>query len=190
MHMWWQLWEGLFSVATCEEIVKMAGDLPAIDSVVGFDSGSKVNHGIRRSKVRWVNREERWITLWDRLTELTHMANDNAYKFDIDRFQPMQFTEYDAANEGHYDWHVDIDWTSLKGMARKLSCVVQLTDENDYEGGDFQLGSEVSQLPDPAKVRKQGTVLIFPSFVNHRVIPVTKGVRHSMVAWFQGPKFK
>ena len=72
---------------------------------------------------------------------------------------------------------------------RKLSVTIQLSDSNDYEGGDFVFDQEY-QSPDPKALRKKGTILVFPSPIRHAVKPVTKGTRKSLVAWVEGPKWK
>jgi PKHD-type hydroxylase len=72
---------------------------------------------------------------------------------------------------------------------RKLSLIIQLTDPSEYEGGDFQFDSDIPQ-PDPAEIKQRGTVIVFPSFLRHRVTPVTSGVRRSLVSWVEGPKFR
>ena len=71
---------------------------------------------------------------------------------------------------------------------RKLSMTVQLTDPTEYEGGDFHLDDSVEPLPSFSK--DKGSVLIFPSYINHKVSPVTKGIRRSLVAWFSGPRWR
>jgi PKHD-type hydroxylase len=68
-----------------------------------------------------------------------------------------------------------------------LTSIIQLSDETTYEGGDLIL-ENVSESP-PEKIKNQGTMLTFPSFIYHRLTPVTKGKRYSLVGWFEGPKF-
>lgn len=99
----------------------------------------------------------------------------------------IQFTEYHAVENGKYDWHHDVDWNNAAGD-RKLSLTVQLSDPADYDGGDFEF-AEVEQLPKDM-VKKKGSVVVFPSYLVHRVTPVTRGVRRSLVAWFHGPKWR
>jgi PKHD-type hydroxylase len=70
-----------------------------------------------------------------------------------------------------------------------MSIVIQLTDPSEYEGGDFEIDSQYPQLP-KEEIREKGSVLVFPSFIPHRVTPVTKGVRRSLVSWIEGPKFR
>ena len=189
MNQWWQMWQGLFSKQTCDNLIMLCKKLAVVNSTIGHGSGhARPDHEIRRSKVRWVGREGRFIPMWDRVVELMDQGNDAAFCFELTQLQPLQFTRYDAADEGHYGWHIDLDWT-CEGPQRKLSCVLQLTDSNEYEGGDLELDREANG-PDPEELRTIGTFLVFPSFLRHRVTPVTKGVRHSLVGWYEGPKFE
>jgi PKHD-type hydroxylase len=70
---------------------------------------------------------------------------------------------------------------------RKLSCVLQLSDAADYDGGDLQLnnGSQIITVP-----KEKGTITFFSSFTLHRVTPVTRGKRQTLVTWLSGPNLK
>ena len=96
-----------------------------------------------------------------------------------------QFTEYDESDSGFYTAHVD-NGETLAGF-RKLSFVLQLTDPSKYQGGELVLhiGPEPTTLP-----RDRGKLLFFPSYTLHEVKPVTQGIRHSLVGWVAGPRFK
>jgi PKHD-type hydroxylase len=72
---------------------------------------------------------------------------------------------------------------------RKLSITIQLSDSDDYEGGNFILDRQYQQ-PDSKDLRTKGTILVFPSPIKHKVTPVTKGIRKSLVAWVEGPKWR
>ena len=109
-----------------------------------------------------------------------------AFNIDVDNQAEMQFTEYHAAQRGHYDWHQDVHWNGQAAADRKISITVQLSDGDDYEGGDF----EFDDVKTNADFRSKGTVLVFPSYLRHRVLPVTSGTRRSLVAWFFGPRWK
>jgi PKHD-type hydroxylase len=101
----------------------------------------------------------------------------------------IQFTEYYGAEEGggKYDWHVDIFWDNPMPFDRKLSVTIQLSEPSDYEGGQF----EFFGMQSPGEeFRRRGSVLVFPSVFNHRVLPVTAGERLSLVTWVEGPKFR
>lgn len=127
--------------------------------------------------------ESKW--LYERLTEIVANHNYTQYKFNINGiYGPLQLLEY---QEGcFYDWHVDLgDGPSAH---RKLSVILQLSDEDSYEGGDvvFKASEEKRTLP-----RQQGLVCSFPSYVLHKVTPVTKGKRYAIVGWALGQeKFK
>ena len=102
-------------------------------------------------------------------------------------FESFQFAEYNPGD--HYSWHSDWFLESKGNYQRKLSLTMQLTDPSQYDGGDFQF-HELDDGPDGRLLRKQGTILIFPSYLVHRIRPITRGCRHSLVAWYEGPEFR
>lgn len=142
------------------------------------------NLDIRNSFVRFLypNNFTSWI--FQKLSDVIRSANDQYFQFKLTSMeQGLQFTRYQAPGQ-HYDWHLDRG--RLVGI-RKLSLVIQLSDPNHYEGGDLQL----MVSGDPTNLsRERGTISIFPSFVLHRVTPVTSGTRYSLVCWVSGPKFE
>jgi len=98
--------------------------------------------------------------------------------------EPAQFTEY--SNGGFYDWHIDSDVNCAnEPPVRKISMTCLLSNENEFEGGGLELMSE-GKFARP----KQGHAIFFASFIRHRVVPVTKGTRRSLVMWFGGTPFK
>jgi PKHD-type hydroxylase len=110
--------------------------------------------------------------------------NEQFFKFDLTGLeQGLQFTSYTAPGE-HYDWHVDKGYMTA---SRKLSVSVQLSDPGDYKGGELELmfGRKAFKVP-----RERGFATFFPSYVLHRVRPVTEGTRYSLVCWVSGPPFK
>ena len=151
----------------------------------------------RDCKMAWIN--DKWI--YDILNPFIHDANKDAgWNFQWDWNETSQFTIYRKSH--HYGWHTDQSSTPLKskdknfkGKIRKLSLTLQLTDKTKYKGGDFQFA-----WPDPYKkdllniitvddAKDIGTVIIFPSFIFHQVLPVTKGKRESLVNWSVGNAF-
>ena len=152
----------------------------------------------RKSNIVWMN--DRWI--YNEIHPYIHTANKNAgCNFQWDFSESCQFTKY-KLNQ-FYDWHCD-SWSKpynrpeepdRHGKIRKLSVTISLSDENDYEGGDFEFdfrnddkGSNQPQLC--KEIRPKGSVVVFPSFVWHRVKPVTSGTRYSLVIWNLGWPFK
>jgi PKHD-type hydroxylase len=116
-------------------------------------------------------------------------ANEKLFNYKFESFQPVQFARY--RDGGHYGWHQDSTGISPNGETRKLSLTFSLTDPHTYEGGHLEFyGGEKSMQDQHIKtIRDQGTVIVFDSRDYHRVTPVTKGVRYSIVCWTVGPNF-
>lgn len=146
-------------------------------------AGNFLSHEVRRSKISWLpcNRETIWV--FDKLSSAISSLNHNFYRFDITGFcEELQLTNYDHVDNGMYGWHIDRGDGRLG--VRKLSAVVQLSEPGEYEGGDLEV---LHTTPDPIKIeKKRGKLVIFPSYTIHRVTPVTKGTRQSLVAWLFG----
>lgn len=138
---------------------------------------------IRRSQVAFLTRRARLYgdtvggDLESRLAKAIARANEIAFRVDIDELEPLQLARYDIGDG--YDWHYD---TGPGVDNRKLSASVQLTDPADYDGGDLELFAAAPT------VRTQGALIVFPSYVPHRVAPVTRGSRQSIVAWAIGSR--
>lgn len=114
------------------------------------------------------------------------VANQSAgWNYTLTGQEDTQLARYKSINKGHYDWHMD-STPPVNGIQRKLSCVILLSDPAEFEGGVLQL----KHLEDKNLLDKQGTIIVFPSFIDHKVTPVTKGVRHTAVTWAIGPAFK
>jgi PKHD-type hydroxylase len=114
--------------------------------------------------------------------------------------QGVQFASYEEG--GNYHWHKDeFDqpfgeespeiW---RGLARKITVIVNLTDPSEYQGGQLRMkntyGDVVSAPEDFERMRQKGSVIVFPSYTPHAVEPVTRGTRHSLVTWVLGRPFR
>lgn len=177
----WTYINDLFTKHECDTIVEYGNSLGLETSAI-YKEGKITTENNRKSEHVFIcpHPEIDWI--YQRLTDAVNHMNAKFYKFDLFGFgEGLQFTKYEAP-ESHYDYHVD---RIYNGQVRKLSLTVQLTDDSQYEGGDFQIYGSDYKLP-----RKQGTILLFPSFVVHRVTPVTNGTRYSLVGWINGKPFK
>ena len=176
----YQLWPSALTQSQIDKITTTALCQPAKDATI-FTSAENMQ-GIRSSRIRGV--PDQWVQ--DLLWHYVALANAKAFDIDVQNDAEIQFTEYDAAKAGHYDWHHDIQWHGDGMSDRKLSITVQLSDPSEYEGGAF----EFDEVKTNADFTSKGTILIFPSYLRHRVSPVTKGIRRSLVAWFKGPRWK
>ena len=180
----WQLFRSALSPETVQQIIACGEAEEAHAATIS--NRDQLREQVRSSKVRWIG--DQWIR--DRLWEFVKQANINAFGVDVMNVAELQFTEYHATENGHYDWHHDVHWQQdgeLKTNAdRKLSITVQLSDSSEYRGGEF----EFDECQTPTDARAKGTVLVFPSYLRHRVSPVTSGTRKSLVAWFHGPRWR
>ena len=145
---------------------------------------STLDDTIRKSKVLPIipSSDTKWI--FQRLTDLATNCNNHSYHFDLSGFhEPLQLAEYNE--EDFFDWH--LDFGVGQSSTRKLSISIQLSDSDSYEGGNlqFRINNKVIDAP-----RAKGTAIIFPSFIMHRVTPITKGSRKSLVGWVSGNHYK
>ena len=142
---------------------------------------------VRKSKIRWIPQNTEWVWLYEKLAGYVEEANKALWQFDLYTLpEKIQFTEYHSIDKGHYDWHQDIGPNILS--KRKISITVQLSGPDDYEGGVLEMWSGGNNIITAHKGR--GSVFIFPSYMMHRVTPVTKGVRKSFVLWVGGSHYR
>jgi PKHD-type hydroxylase len=175
--------EKVFTPEECREIIKIGESKLLNNAKVATDV---VKPDVRESDVRFLHPEIENEWIFDRLESTILNVNDHLFNFELTGLhEGIQFTKYTAPS-GHYDAHIDRD--SIGFSVRKLSMTLQLSDPNDYEGGDVELYTSL-QYPEMAP-REQGTAFFFNSLLLHKVTPVTKGTRYSLVAWIAGPKFK
>jgi len=161
--------------------------LPKQEGATRSEAGQKsVGKAYRSSSVGWIPGEEEYRWLYDRLGALVSEANSALWQFDLfGMAEPIQLTEYHATEEGHYDWHTDVG--AGKTSLRKLSITVQVSEPSEYEGGTLQFMSR--RTPQNAQAIA-GAAYVFPSYLLHRVRPITSGIRRSIVVWVSGPPFR
>jgi PKHD-type hydroxylase len=168
-----------FSKEECEKIKAL---FPKEDCAAPI-GGGEINKSIRDASAFFVNidLETKWI--FDRLAKFALGCNHARWNFELKGFfEGLQLTKYTEGQ--HYDWHLD---SGPKDFSiRKLSCVVQLSDESDYQGGELQFIDCMADKPQ----REQGTLILFPSYIAHRVTPVISGERKSLVAWITGDPYR
>lgn len=176
---------------TKEELIKFNNLILNLEyqdaTIIGDVSSGEKSLDVRSSKIKWIPHSDEWNWLYNKFQDMIAEANDELWNFNIyDIIEEIQYTEYHASDMGHYDWHQDIG--PGDASLRKISLTVQLTDSNLYEGGDLEIwqGGEVRDKTP----RGSGIVIIFPSYMMHRVTPVTKGVRRSLVLWVGGEHYK
>jgi len=184
----WTHWDDAF---TSEELQTIIDYCDSIGTEPGttFSGNQEETEKVRRSNVKFHPRNDDTAWIFDRLNFIIQSSNEMFYGYELNGYDTFQYTTYTAEQEGKYDWHMDIGLGHMPvNMAetRKLSLTLLLND--DFEGGEFQIndGQEVTA---PTLVLPKGRAMLFPSYRIHRVKPITKGIRRSLVVWVVGPKF-
>lgn len=163
----------------CSKIISLMSDrklVPALVSEVGVK-----NTSIRSTELCSLdyNQNNNWI--FSKLEEAITQVNESVYKYELHGFhEAIQLMKYKPG--AFYGWHSDFG--NLQFSRRKLSFSVQLTDASEYEGGDLEF------FRNGTAPKIKGTLVIFPSFFYHQVLPVTNGVRRALVGWVDGPPYK
>ena len=183
----------------CDEIVKYGkslSDQMALTGGLGADPKKLNKKQVadlkqkRDSNIVWMS--DRWI--YKEIQPYVHQANANAgWNFQWDFSESCQFTKYEKGQ--YYDWHCD-SWDRPyeregpeKGKIRKLSVTLTLSNPKDYKGGELEFDFRDKDPDKKPSIRKcteilpKGSLVVFPSFVWHRVCPVKKGSRYSLVIW-------
>jgi PKHD-type hydroxylase len=195
IHNEYCFWKSDISHENCQKIINLSEDKWNEADTFGSKVDIQMKVGVRKSDIVWIT--EQWV--YDLIWDYMYQANENAgWRYNIVAAESCQITRYTKG--GFYSWHKDgigahtgvwnlPDNKFLHGNVRKLSMSILLNDE--YEGGHFQMhgpsehGEEAVETP----VSGEGSVIVFPSFIEHQVTPVTKGIRYSLVTWFVGPPF-
>ena len=206
-HYWY--FKSALTPKFCDDVIQYALQQKEVMArTSGYDANKKLNkeevknlQKKRKSDLVWLN--DTWI--YKELHPFVHEANRSAgWNFDWDWTESMQFTKY-KLNQ-YYDWHCD-SWDKpydkpndpSHGRIRKLSVTCQLTDGSEYTGGELEFDfrnydphkrDESQHLRKAKEILPKGSIIVFPSFVWHRVKPVTSGTRYSLVCWNLGRPFK
>lgn len=179
----------------CDRIVAEGEKLPHDPNAgIGPSYSARRDATLRETELAFFPQRKDYAWLYEPILQCVQAANAKYWNF---RLTGMERAQYGIYNPGQfYGWHIDqhpnpYAQGPYKGLTRKLSFTLQLTDDDAYEGGEFELREpgedDVVQRADGTRAR--GSVIIFPSFVFHRVTPVTRGIRRSLVGWIVGPPF-
>jgi len=194
----------------CDDVINTGKQQQAQMAVTGSSEGRKdltakeINNiqEKRKSEVVWLN--DQWI--YNTIHPFIHDANEKAgWNFEWDFSESCQFTKYGLGQ--YYGWHCDSweepynapDNPNTNGKIRKLSVTISLNDPSEYEGGNLQFDfrnqvdwerHKNASINTCTQIRPRGSIIIFPSFVWHRVSPVVKGTRYSLVLWNLGQPWR
>ena len=179
----------------CERIVKdCKQNILKEATIYGADKKGRDDPEIRKTSVHFIKDKDNEINelAWHFLRE----ANKIQFNYNLEYFQAIQFAEY--KDGGFYGWHQDASSIDPDNETRKLSLTLVLSNPDNFEGGELQFYNGGRPMEDMGEItgeqvtndiKAQGSVVVFDSRDWHRVTPVTKGVRHSIVCWTVGPNF-
>jgi PKHD-type hydroxylase len=177
----------IFTPKQCQMIINAGRTEPKQNAGVGSDKGTREGHidtETRTSHISWIP-FKKMTDMYKDIEKIMKTTNGNHFGFDGMTITEMaQYTEYPKG--GFYDWHTDNNVNfEHEPVVRKISMTCLLSPENEFEGGDLELMKEGK-----AAKLKQGHAIFFASFIRHRVTPVIRGNRKSLVMWFGGTPFK
>jgi len=182
-------WEGFFTAEEIDKILAIPEWLNVGEAGVGGSGNQfEINKNIRTTNISWLNLNQETAWIWEKLANVIADVNSQFFKFDLTGcYEPIQLGVYKETDQGHYDWHIDSSPTDSYAP-RKLSMSLLLSDPSEFEGGELQIKTFNDEIQTLGMIK--GRAWFFPSYVVHRVTPVTKGVRRSLVLWVGGPEFK
>ena len=175
--LYWK-WESELPDSVCDAIITEGLKLTVDEAVVGVENDQRTDESIRKSKISWFPQNS-WIC--GLTSHYVNLANKQAWNYELVGHEEAQFTVYEPG--GFYDFHEDS--AKVGDNYRKLSIVISITDPEKYEEGYFEFENGIRP-----ETQNRGSVIVFPSFIKHRVVPITKGTRYSLVNWFNGPQFR
>jgi len=179
--------DNLFTKEELNTILALPEWLNTTNGTVGSIENT-VNENIRKNNIAWLNVNNNTQFIWEKISEVISNINSKFFQFDLSGFyEPIQLGVYNSDIQSHYNWHADANPNDPR-VPRKLSMSLILSDNSEYEGGELQLKSQsdteiILNCP-------KGRAWFFPSYTLHRVTPVTRGIRRSLVVWVGGPAFK
>ena len=174
----------IFTPEQCKLIIDAGHQCKPEEAKVGGGEAGKYDTKKRVTTISWIP-FDKLPQMYKRVEYQLSLVNLNHFGFENVRItEPAQFTEYPKG--GFYDWHMDLDVNGQhEPPVRKISMTCLLSDPSTFTGGDLEF-MEKNKMP----ALKQGQAIFFASFLRHRVAPVKKGTRRSLVMWFGGQPFK
>jgi PKHD-type hydroxylase len=174
----------LLTPEECNAIID--GGERGLKLMTGRIDDERIENSLRKSEIGWFSPEGEYRWLFDRIKDCINAVNSDWFRYNLIGFEGIQFTKYSAKGADFYSSHTDLKSTDI-GTIRKLSFSIQLSDPEAYDGGEVLL---YESLTASATVNKNvGSITFFPSYTVHEVLPVTKGIRYSLVGWAHGPPF-
>ena len=172
---------GQIDSSVCDKAMAEFDQIPSKDAAMGAE-GEITEHSHRNTTVRFAESGN-----WFGYLMFKHALEANAacgWDYTVTGHENVQYGQYGVSQ--HYGWHTDTFTLSGSPMDRKISVVCMLSEPDEFEGGEFLIRLYNEYQPE----LKKGTLMAFPSILEHQVLPVTKGLRKSAVIWAYGPRFR
>ena len=175
----------IFTPQQCEMVIQAGHKQKPEVAQVGMNKpGGGVDTKKRTTTISWIPFKE-MPEMYQDINNVMQITNSNHFGFEnMKSNEEAQYTEYEEG--AFYDWHMDLEINGVNDSPiRKISMTILLSDPSTFKGGELEF-MEKNKTPN----LKQGQAIFFASFIRHRVAPVTKGIRRSLVMWFGGQPFK
>ena len=183
--------EPVLTSQQCDEFIRIGQSEPKINAAIGGKGrNKKIDYSYRKSIISWIPFAKA-LPIYQVIRQWMEVTNNNYFGFDtVQLSEQGQYAEYSKG--GFYNWHMDSN-TEMEAMptVRKISMTLLLSDPKDFEGGDLELfcGDTLDSEKNKFKL-KRGYAVFFASFLLHRVMPIIKGNRKSLVMWFGGSSLR
>ncbi|MBV9549780.1 MAG: 2OG-Fe(II) oxygenase [Alphaproteobacteria bacterium] len=182
-----QVWDNVFTPEELDRIEAYGDTLTQMWGSVSYDgpADQQKQDDIRVVREAVMPPKPEILWLYNALERVIRTINKQVWQFDLYGFsEPFKYMVYHGSDRGHFDWHAD---NGVLDNPRKLSASLQLTDGVTYEGCDLEIHGGYPMLAAP---RERGALIVFPSYVLHRVTPIRAGTRKALVLWSTGPQFR
>ena len=183
--------EPVLTTEQCDELISIGQNEPKINATIGTtDKITKLDERYRKSNISWIPFAKA-VPIYQVIRQWMEVTNNNYFGFDtVQLSEQGQYAEYHKG--GFYNWHMDsnVEMASMPTV-RKISMSLLLNDPKEFEGGDLEIFCGETLDSEKNKFTlKRGYAVFFASFLLHRVVPVIKGTRQSLVMWFGGPSLR
>ena len=183
--------EPVLNAQQCDELIRIGQSEPKINATIGTtDKDTKLDQRYRKSNISWIPFAKA-VPIYQVIRQWMEITNNNYFGFDnVQLSENGQFGNYGKG--GFYNWHMDsnVDMAHMPTV-RKIFMSLLLNDQKEFEGGDLEIfcGETLDSKKNKFTL-KRGYAVFFASFLLHRVVPITKGTRQSLVMWFGGPSLR
>ena len=175
--------ESFLTKSQCEDLINYFEQNQSQDSELAGQYDKNIMNKEVRNTEEMIYTDEKMLS---KIKMVLELSNISTYHYNIQEMSSVKLLKYGVG--GRYKWHTDCG--AKETSTRKLTAIIQLSDENDYQGGDLEFGiTDKTGQNNYTATRKQGSIIIFPAFLSHRVTPITEGKRYSMLSWMLGDTF-